>query len=289
MLIFGTIGLFVKNIDLTSSEIALYRGFFGSCFLILVMSMNKKTVSIKNSKENAGILLYSGTAIGFNWILLFEAYRYTTISNATLSYYMAPLFVVLGSPFILKEKLTGLKIGCVFLALIGMYFIVEKGTMTIQGYSHSLGIAYGIGAALLYASVILATKFLKNITSLETTIVQLMVASLVLAPYVFLKEGFNLVSITGTSLSYLLFLGIVHTGIAYALYFSAMQDLKGQTMAILSYIDPISAVILSTVFLNERMTIVQLVGGVFILSAAFLSESGVVEKYIKMKSLKYKK
>lgn len=285
MLIFGTIGLFVKNIDLTSSEIALYRGFFGSLFLLLVLGLKKERLSWEKSKENAGILFYSGTAIGLNWILLFEAYRYTTISNATLSYYMAPLFVVLASPFILKEKLTVLKTSCVFLALIGMYFIVEKGGMNGSGYNHTLGIAYGIGAALLYASVILATKFLKNMASLETTIIQLMTASLVLAPYVFFKEGLNILSISGSSLFYLLFLGIVHTGIAYALYFSAMQDLKGQTMAILSYIDPISAVILATLFLNERMTIIQIIGGFFILSAAFLSESGVIEKVVKNRSL----
>lgn len=288
MLIFGTIGLFVKNIPLASSEIALYRGFFGSTFLLLVLVLNKRSLSWKNIKENAGILFYSGTAIGFNWILLFEAYRYTTISNATLSYYMAPLFVVLASPFILKEKLTGFKIGCVFLALIGMYFIVEKGTMNGSGYNHSLGILYGIGAALLYASVILSTKFLKDIASLETTIIQLMTASLVLAPYVFLKEGFNVGSISGTSFVYLLLLGIIHTGLAYALYFSALQVLKGQTVAILSYIDPISAVILATIFLNERMTIIQLIGGFFILSAAFLSESGIVEKIRLSHSLKNK-
>lgn len=286
MLIFGTIGLFVKNIPLASSEIALYRGFFGSTFLLFVLVLNKKQLSWKNIKENAAILFYSGTAIGLNWIFLFEAYRYTTISNATLSYYMAPLFVVLASPFILKERLTGLKIGCVLLAVVGMYFIVDKGIANGVGYSHSLGILYGIGAALLYASVILATKFLKNITSLETTIVQLMTASLVLSPYVFLKEGVNISSISSTSFVYLLLLGIVHTGLAYALYFSAMQVLKGQTVAILSYIDPISAVILATIFLNERMTMVQLIGGFFILSAAFLSESGVVEKMKLTRSVK---
>ncbi|WP_034549549.1 DMT family transporter [Carnobacterium funditum] len=286
MLIFGTIGLFVKNIELTSSEIALYRGFFGSMFLLLVLAIKKKRLSWGNSKENAAILFYSGTAIGLNWILLFEAYRYTTISNATLSYYMAPLFVVLASPFILKEKLNGVKISCVFLAFIGMYFIVDRSTVNGLGYNHSLGIMYGIGAALLYASVILATKFLRNSASLETTIIQLMTASIVLAPYVFLKEGSNLLSISGTSLVYLLFLGVVHTGIAYALYFSAIQVLKGQTIAILSYIDPISAVLLSTLFLSERMTMVQLIGGFFILSAAFLSESGVIEKGIVSRSLK---
>lgn len=286
MLIFGTIGLFVKNIDLTSSEIALYRGFFGSLFLILVLGLKKERLSWEKSKKNAGVLFYSGAAIGLNWILLFEAYRYTTISNATLSYYMAPLFVVLASPFILKEKLTALKTACVFLAIMGMYLIVEKGGINGLGYNHTLGIAYGIGAALLYASVILATKFLRNMASLEITIIQLMTASLVLAPYVFLKEGMNILSVSMSSFVYLLFLGIVHTGIAYALYFSAMQNLKGQTIAILSYIDPISAVILSTLFLNERMTVVQIIGGFFILSAAFLSESGAVEKIRIARSLR---
>lgn len=272
MLIFGSVGLFVKQIPLASSEIAFYRGLLGSLFLLLILVTKQADVSWNSLKQNAKILFFSGTAIGLNWILLFEAYRYTTISNATLSYYFAPLFVLLVSPIVLKEKLTAMKLGCIFLALAGMYLIVEKGAVISGAYNHPLGILYGIGAAVFYASLILLNKFLKGLSGLESTLIQLTIASVVLLPYVLITEGSGLFHISASSLPYLLILGIVHTGMAYAFYLSAIQELKGQTVAILSYIDPISAVFISALLLNERMTLLQIVGAVFILSAAFVSE-----------------
>lgn len=278
MLIFGTVGLFVKQIPLASSGIAFYRGLLGSLFLMIVLISKKDKISWNGLKQNAKILFFSGVAIGLNWILLFESYRYTTLSNATLSYYFAPLFVLLVSPVVLKEKLTAVKVGCILLALIGMYLIVGKSPVISGEYNHPLGILYGIGAAAFYASLILLNKFLKGLSGLESTMIQLAVASAILLPYVMLTEGSGLFHIPIHSLPYLLILGIVHTGIGYTFYFSAMQDLKGQTVAILSYIDPISAVFISALLLNENMSLIQLVGGIFILGAAFVSKWPLPER-----------
>lgn len=278
MLIFGTISLFVKNIALASSEIALYRGILGSLFLLMVLLIKRDKVPWPRLKENRVPLLLSGAAIGFNWILLFEAYKYTTVSNATLSYYFAPVFVMLASPFIFKEKLTAVRVGCILLAMVGMYLIVGRGTVGGEGFNHPLGILYGIGAAAFYACVVILNKFLKGLSGLESTMFQLMIASLVLAPYIFITEGFDVLAIPKVSLPYLLVLGVVHTGVAYVLYFSAMQELKSQTIATLSYIDPISAVLVSALFLNENLTPIQLIGGIFILGSTFISESGLLER-----------
>ena len=214
MLIFGTIGLFVKNIDLTSSEIALVRGVIGGIVLIIVSLLTKNKVSFKDVKENLLLLLLSGGAIGLNWIFLFQAYKYTTISNATLSYYFAPVFVMLLSPFILKEKLTLKKILCVTCAMLGMIFIVGNSGGVAEGRNDFLGISYGLAAAAFYASVVLMNKFLKNLKSLETTYIQLILAAVVLMPYVFTVEGFNIFRMPVSSIPYILILGVVHTGLA---------------------------------------------------------------------------
>lgn len=272
MLIFGTIGLFVKNIDLTSSEIALVRGVIGGIVLVVVSLLTKNKVSFKDVKANLLLLLLSGGAIGLNWIFLFQAYKYTTISNATLSYYFAPVFVMLLSPFILKEKLTLKKILCVACAMLGMMCIVGNSGGAAEGRNDFLGISYGLAAAAFYASVVFMNKFLKNLKSLETTYIQLILAAVVLMPYVFTVEGFNIFRMPASSIPYILILGVVHTGLAYLLYFSSLKELKGQTIAVMSYIDPISAVIISAIFLRERMGLLQIAGGVLILGSTLISE-----------------
>ena len=270
MLIFGTIGLFVKNIDLNSSEIALTRGFIGGIPLLFAMALLRKKVSIEAIKRNIYLLIFSGFAVGLNWIFLFQGYKYTSISNTTLSYYFAPIFVTILAPFILKEKLTLSKFLCVLMALVGMFCIV--GVDGINGGSDLIGIAYGLLAAGFYASVILMNKFLKGIDSLEITIIQLLSATITLLPYVLYMDSGKSLNISLNSIPYILILGIVHTGIAYLLYFSSLQELKGQTIAVLSYIDPVFAIIISAIILKEHLGILQIIGGVLILGSSFLSE-----------------
>lgn len=273
MLIFGSIGVFVRKISLSSSEIALLRGIIGSIFLICTSFFTKQKISLKSVKQNIKLLVLSGAAIGFNWIFLFQAYKYTTISNATLSYYFAPIFVMILSPIFLKEKLTVLK-GCfIITAMIGLFLIVDMGgNETIGSYNHLVGILYGLLAAALYSSVILMNKFMKSMSGFDTTLVQLILGSMVLAPYVLVKEGFTFFSITKDSIIYILILGIIHTGVAYLLYFTSMKEIKGQSIALLSYIDPLSALLIASIFLGESMTGVQIFGGILILASTYLSE-----------------
>ena len=273
MLIFGSIGVFVKKIDLSSSEIAFLRGVIGSLFLICASFFVRQKPSLQSIKENGLILGLSGAAIGLNWIFLFESYKFTTISNATLSYYFAPIFVMILAPFVLKEKLTRLKVGSILGAMVGLFLIVNIGDTTATGsYNHPVGILFGLSAAALYASVILMNKFIKNLSGYETTLVQLIVAALVLLPYILTKEHMSFSDLDSSSILFILILGIVHTGIAYFLYFTAVKELKGQTIAVLSYIDPISAVIIAAIFLGESMSFIQMIGGFLILSSTFLSE-----------------
>lgn len=274
MLIFGTIAVFVRNIELTSKEIAVLRGVIGSIFLLGVMLFSKEKTSFSAIKKNLPILVLSGLGVGANWIFLFEAYKYTTVSIATLSYYCAPIFVTIMAPIILKEKISLIKFLCVCTAMIGMLCIVgtNKGSIG-EGYNHFLGIIYGLTAAVGYASVILMNKFIKGLKGVETTVTQLVFASILLLPYVMVTSGFDFSKMTGISWGYMIFLGIVHTGFAYALYFSSLKELKGQTIAVLSYIDPITAVLISALFLGEQLTIFQIIGGILILGSTFISET----------------
>ena len=246
------------------------------------MVFSKEKTSFSGIKKNIVLLALSGIGVGGNWIFLFEAYKYTTVSIATLSYYCAPIFVTIMAPFVLKEKISLIKVICVCAAMAGMLCIVGANTGGSEaGYNHLVGITYGLLAAVFYASVVLMNKFIKDLKGLETTVTQLLLASLVLLPYVMMTTGFDFSRMTPVSYGYLIFLGVVHTGFAYALYFSSIKDLKGQTIAVLSYIDPITAVIISSLFLGEKMTILQIIGGILILGSTFESENSEILKKIK--------
>ncbi|NLK28873.1 MAG: EamA family transporter [Clostridiales bacterium] len=270
MLIFGSIGLFVRNIDLSSGQIALARGVIGSLFLLLVGRITKQKLSQGAIRRNLLLLLLSGALIGFNWILLFEAYKYTTISKATLSYYFAPVFVMVLSPWILKERLEIKKILGMILALGGMFLVTGIGEGA--GKADLLGIGFGLMAAMLYATVVLMNKFLKGLTGLETTLVQISAASIVLLPYILITEDLQYKQLNSIGMILLVIVGIINTGLAYLLYFSSMKDLSGQTISVFSYIDPISAILLSVVLLGEHMSAIQVIGGILILGGTFLSE-----------------
>jgi len=273
MIIFGTIGVFVRYIDLSSSEIALLRGLIGSLFLMTAMFVMKKKFSWALVKANALVLVLSSIALGGNWIFLFQAYKHTTISNAALSYYFAPVFVLILSPLVLKEKLSARKIICIAVAMLGMLLIVGNGGLSTSGLDDLIGIGYGLMAAVFYASLMLFNKFIKNMDGLETTLIQLGTATLLLLPYVFFTEGFGILEVSRSSIPFILILGMVHTGIGFLLFFSGMQKLKGQSIAALSYVDPITSLVISAVILQEQMTFVQMLGGILLLGSTFVSEN----------------
>ena len=276
MVIFGTIGIFVNYIGLSSGVIAAFRGITGAVVILIVMLLSGRKVDFKSVKNKLPVLLASGVAIGFNWILLFEAYRFTGIPVATVCYYTAPIIVVIASTFIFKDKLKVKQIMCVIIALIGVALV--SGVFQSDS-SKITGVLCGLGAAGLYASVMIMNKFMGNVEVYERTVIQLASAGLVVLPYALFTMGD--ISFNPKSVILLLIVGVVHTGFAYLLYFGAIKKLKNQTVAILSYIDPASAIILSSIVFMQLPTVYEFIGVVLIMSAAILSEIRKNKKYDK--------
>ena len=273
MVIFGTIGIFVKYIPLPSSEIALFRAGIGFLSLGFFMIIAKRKVSFKNIKKNLKFLIPAGMFLGINWILLFESYRYTTVATATLCYYLAPTFIIIASAFALKEKLTLTKIICACISFIGMIFV--SGILTNKEFklSELIGVAFGVGAAALYATIVLLNKKMQNIDSFDVTAFQLLTSAIVLLPYVLLTEDFSNTILSAKEILLIIFIGVLHTGIAYLLYFGAVKKTRAQTAACFSYIDPVLAVILSAVLLNEPFSVYTAIGAILILGAGIIVET----------------
>ncbi len=277
--IFGTLPLFVRHISVSSGELALYRAVLAVLLIGGFMLLTKQKLSLRKIKKELPLLLLSGMAIGINWVLLFESYRYTTVSISTLSYYFAPVLVTLICPLLFREKMTGKQILCFCMSTLGIVMITGVSGIGAENANHMIGILFGLGAALFYATVILLNKFIKNVSGIPRTFLQFLAAILILIPYVCLNGGMTLGGLNGTGWMCLLIVGIVHTGITYCLYFSSLKEMTGQHAAILSYIDPLVAILVSVILLKEEITLLQIIGGALILGFTLWNEFGTDFKH----------
>ena len=271
MVIFGTIGLFVRNISVSSGELALYRAVLAALLIGCYLLLSKQSIPFAQIKKELPLLLLSGIAMAFNWILLFQAYKYTTVSVATLSYYFAPVIVTVACPILFKEKMGAKQWICFAMSTLGIVLITGIGDLS-GGSNHFIGIIFGLGAACLYATVILLNKFIKKVQGIHRTFLQFIAAIIVLIPYVSLTSGFTLGSLNVKGWVFLLIVGLIHTGVTYCMYFSSLKELPGQKAAILSYIDPLVAVLCSVLILGEAMSLMQIIGGLLILGFTLWNE-----------------
>lgn len=272
MLIFGTIGVLRRHIGLGSGALAMLRGYIGAACLIAFMLISRRGVDMAAVKRSIAKLLVSGAFIGLNWMLLFEAYNHTSVATATLCYYMAPVIVMLLSPAVLKERLTRRQLICAGIAVIGM--IPVSGILSLEGFALSeiKGVLLGLGAAALYGCVILMNKRITSVGAMDRTMVQLLAAAVVVTPYVFAAEGFSFADMTGKDILLTLVAGVIHTGAAYAMYFGSITRLPARMVALVSYADPIFAVILSATVLGEAMSPIGWLGAALVLGATVVSE-----------------
>ena len=271
MAIFGTLAPFVRNISVSSGELALYRAVLAALLIGGFLLATRQRIDFKAIRRELPLLLFSGMSMGINWILLFEAYKYTTVSVATLSYYFAPVLVTLVCPFLFQEKLTKKQILCFCMSTLGLALVIGITDLG-GGGNDTLGILFGLGAAVFYATVILLNKFIKGVGGIHRTFLQFLSAIVILIPYVAFTGGVTLGSLTATGWVCLLIVGLIHTGITYCLYFSSLKELPGQTAAILSYIDPLVAIVIGVMVLGEPLTLPQLIGGSLILGFTLWNE-----------------
>ena len=270
MAIFGTLGLFVRKIPVSSGELALYRACLAAVLLGAFLLLTRQPIPFSKIRRELPLLLLSGVAVGINWILLFEAYKYTTVSLATLSYYFAPVIVTAVCPVLFHEKLTGRQLLCFLMSTLGLVLITGVGD--VGGGRDLIGVLFGLGAAVFYAGVVLLNKFIRQVDGIHRTFLQFLAAIVTLTPYVLATSGVHLDTLDGVGWANLLVVGLLHTGVTYCMYFSSLRELPGQKAAILSYIDPLVAVALSVTVLGETMTASQLVGGGLILGFTLWNE-----------------
>ena len=269
MLIWGTLPIFVTKIPCSSAETVMWRIIFGTAFLLLVFAFTKNKSDKAMYKKWMPKLIFTGFFMGANWVALFEAYKWVDVSIATLSYYMAPIIVMVASLFLFKEHAGKFKIIGTISAIAGMVIVTG---VNVGGLDPFKGIVYGLAAAVLYASVTLLNKSTKGLSGLEMTIIQLIGAAIAIIPYTFITHSGEWLNLASEAGIYAILVGLLHTGVALFLYFSSIQELPAQTCALCSYIDPASALIFAAVLLGDVLSPIQWVGALMILGGAAVGE-----------------
>lgn len=276
MVVFGTVGLFVRGIPLPSGVIALMRAVLAALTIGLILLCQRRPLPWRGLRASLPWLALSGAAMGFNWILLFEAFRHTTISLATLSYYFAPVLVAVFSALLFRERMSRWQTLCFALAALGLLMVIDpRGG---RGGEDLLGVLLGLSAAVLYAGVILLNKFIRGVDGMQRTLLQFLAAALVLLPYALLAGGLGLGGLPPRGWLLLMIVGVVHTGLTYRLYFVGISGLSGHQIALLSFIDPVVAVLCSLLFLREPLGPLQALGGALILLFTWLSDRHPVKR-----------
>ena len=272
MLIFGTIGVFRKQIPVSSGFLAFSRGIIGGLCILAFIRLTKRGSGEKLPRGALLGLIVSGALIGINWMLLFEAYNHTTVAVATLCYYMQPTIVMLLSPLIFRERLTRRKAACAAAAIAGMVLVSGVLGDGGSGSGDPAGVLLGLGAAVFYSAVVIMNNKLRGIDAYRKTTVQLLSAGAVMVPYLLVTGGAGVPALSPATVGLLLIVGVVHTGIAYVMYFGSMDGLRVQSIALLSYIDPVSALLFSALLLREPLTLPGFIGAVMIIGSAIVSE-----------------
>lgn len=273
MTIFGSIGIFVHEIGLPPAIIACIRAIVGTAFLAIILGFYNHRSNFASFRKNAVPIILSGVALAFNWIFLFEAYRNTSIPVATVCYNLAPVFVLILSPIILRERITILNVACTLGSLAGAVLI--SGVLTNDA-ANKAGVTYAILAAILYCAVMILNKKISGISSLDNSFYQMAIASVVTVIYSVLTVDMTTVTFSGNVGWMLLLLGILHTAIAYSLTFSASKRMTAQAWGVLSYLEPATAIVLAFVILKQNLTSIEILGTIMIFGFAIIN--GIVRR-----------
>ena len=270
VVLYGTIGMFLRYVKLPSEIVVLARGSIGSLFILLYQAARGQKMNREGIRKNLPLLVVSGICLGLNWIFLFAAYIHTTVAIASLCNYMAPIIVILIAPVVLQETLNRKKLLCVAVAFLGIILVSGfwAGEIGDKG-----GVIMGLIAAVCFVIIVICNRKMRGIPAMDRATVQLALSALTVLPYVLVKNRGAALEWDARSVIIIFMLGVLHTGVAYCLYFSGMGSLPVQTVAILGYLEPVVSVFCSVLFLHEHMGLFGWVGAVLILGAAVISET----------------
>ncbi|HBE80196.1 MAG TPA: EamA family transporter [Firmicutes bacterium] len=268
MVIWGSLGVFTRSIPLSALSLAFLRAFIALPVLFVVMKM-KKADKVKLSLLKPYFI--SGVLLGFGWLTLFYGFKHTSISSAVMIYNMCPVYVMILAPLVLKETISKIQIAVIFSSLLGLCLII--GHNVLEGYGY-MGMVLSAVSGMLYAAIVLINRSIKvRVDNQIATFVQIFTAMIVLLPFVLIDGNIvTVVNLDTRAVIYIILLGILHTGIAYTLFFSLYANMKSVEIVSYSYLEPLFGILFSVIVIGEKLMILQIIGGVLILGSTYIGE-----------------
>lgn len=268
VILFGSNGVIASQIAMSSSAIVFTRTLIGALFLAAIYILSRARPTCWRNKRHFAFLLASGVAMGASWLFLFEAYTQVGVSVAILAYYCGPVIVMILAPVVFKERIALASVIGFLAVVVGMLCV--NGQTLVQGHV-SPGLIFAVLAAFTYAAMVILNKKAGSITGLENPLWQLVAAFVTVALFVLFKEG-AAIRVPAGSWIPVLVLGLLNTGVGCYLYFSSIGGMRAQSVAILGYLEPLSALLFAAAFLGESLSPIQMVGAALILSGAVFGE-----------------
>lgn len=271
MLIWGSMGLFVTMLDLSSPMIALDRIGLGALVILGIILCKKEKWDFSAIKKNLLWLFLGGAGMALSTVLIYESLDYLPLSISILIFYTGPVVVVLLSPFLVKEKLTVVKVTGVIVALLGVFLVNGTGSLHASMMPGIICIILAVG---MYVLTVVCNKRIAGISKLQLTFTEMLSGVVVLLPFVLLMQNGPLQIEGAQDILILIILGVVHGGLLYYVYFASLQQMSAQSVVLIGYLEPFSALILSAVFLEERLTALQILGAALLLGGAAFGNVG---------------
>lgn len=264
-ILYGLIGIFIKSIgDMPLGSINFFRMLFGFFFILLYLSSRGRINELK-PKKRRGYLLLLGLLEAGAIFAYFIAVRNTTVSIAVLLLYTAPIHVTLLSPLFLKEKIPRRSLLALGLSITGAVIVVQPA-VGHEGLNF-IGIVMGLISGILYAVLILTSRYLKDYyTGTAQTAWSIIMNLALFSAFIGAAPPATVLE----NLPLLILFGLLPTAIGSMLYFNGIALIGAQGASIMALIEPVSAVIFALIFLGEPVSPGTFVGGAFILLGALL-------------------
>lgn len=269
LVLFGSNGVMAAHILLPSYDIVVLRTLIGSLFLGVMFAVRRPEPNF-NEARNVAFVATSGISMGLSWLFLYEAYQTVGVAVSSLAYYCAPIMVMAVSPVIFRERFTR--------RIVISFAIVLMGALAlnwgaIDSVASPWGLFCGWMSAICHAAMVVFSKMADKVEGLTSSLIQLFASFIVSAAFLMFTGGVPF-AVPADSWIWIAVLGVMNTGLGCYLYFSSFQGLSAQTVAILGYLEPLSAVICALVFLGEPMGFWEAIGATLIVGGAMLEAMG---------------
>ena len=261
-LVWGSIGVLVKEIDVSAPVTVFFRLALGAASVVAVWAFRGRVSELRIARDR-GLVVFAGLTLAFHWVVFFEAYKRLPVATTILIVYVGPVLIAAAAPAVLGERLERSTLYALALSVGGIALIAVPSSGSGDGWGYLAAAA----AALTFAVVVLTLKRVSPENPPQAIVSwQLGIAALVVSPFLFGASGQEIVRAAPT----LLTLGIVHTGLTGILYVGALQIIKAQHASILVYLEPVTAVLWAWAVLGEQPELATVAGGALIIAAGLM-------------------